>query len=234
MDLELTGVQDGARRPRRGDRHADGRRRALRARAHARVDRRLGRGAGAGVPARRGGRCRAGRRAHRGGRTVGSAPGHAAPPVGQVPVYAGHRAGGRTLDVLQRLLGRPDRAALPVRARPRLHDLRLRRPRGAGGGHGVADRGRGRRCATRATVPARRSCSSTAPTWSRRSPVPTGSCSASPGSSSAPGEASARPVRRRSQPAGVLRPRDAVRVRARRAPLRGRLVVRGPARWSRW
>ena len=127
-------------------------------------------------------------------------------------------------------VGRADRTALPVRARPRLHDLRLLAISTCErGGHDVAHRGRGHGAATTATGPAPRWCSSTAPTSSRRSPGPDRQLLGFARVELDPGEAADGPVRRRSEPAGVLRPRDALRVRARRAPLRGRLVVGGPA-----
>ena len=195
--------------------------------------RRTSRRGRAGVPAGGGGRRRAGRRAHRRDASFGPAAGHDAAPRGAgARVRRAPRRRG-DVDVLQRVHRRLDRPAVPVRPRPHVHDLRVLGPRGLGERHVVA--GRGHRSDPQPGHAGRHRGRPAVRDRRRRLGRPSRPAVARlrPGRPR-PRHVGRRPVRRASEPPRVLRPRDALRVRAGRAEARGRVVVgRPPARGRR-
>ena len=187
----------GAARGRRRDRHAGRARRRQRPAARARV----------------GGRALRGRSSSRGCRAMPdrtrsptcspatSIPGGKLPVtmprhVGQVPLtYRHHPTGGRSHSKGDYVDG-PGRAALAVRLRPVVHDVRVRSPAGRPE-RPRDDRRRGhdpgRRRQHRRRGPATRSSSSTSATRRRRSPGRSSSCAASGASASRPASAGRSP-----------------------------------------
>ena len=136
-DVDDLGSARRAARARRGsgrDRNADGRRRDERARARAAVDRRARPRARVRVV------CRASRAAPRSptccsatsrrrrGRLPISVPRNA----GQIPMHHDHRAGGGRSVIYGDYVDSPAVAALPLRLRPVVHDLRVRATLGVG------------------------------------------------------------------------------------------------------